>query len=468
MMAPLRLSVGALFAEDFLIQRSLSETGKVAVFEAEQKSSGRRVLLRVVEAGHFPSEEARARWLEGGKVASSQVPAVLASGVDGASGAAWVAFAGSGGESLAARLQREGRFPLEGWDELLSQVLHGLASLHQAGAVHGALSPAAIWLSSSSGELQVELHDVGLPISPEDTTLIGWAAPEVLQGGAASPAADVWSAAQLAFVLLSGKPFGAGREAASARARSFGATPPASLDPWFARCTQADPAARFPDAREALEGAADLLSEASGLAAEVMESEEPVQRKAAKPPPLPPMVRVIAENPKPAIAVILALVLLALGGGFGLGAMRGGDPKGAAAARAAAEKWAKGSFEECKAACEKGEASACHGLGQMYQYGTKTQKDEALAARHFETACSGKDGTACTSLAQLILGADGVKKDPVRASDYLRKGCDLGDAIGCADLAEMLASGNGVPKDEKGAGEYRARACKAGMTEVCR
>ena len=496
MVAPLRLPEGSTFAAEFIVQKLLFEAEDRAVYQAEQKGSGRRVALKILDPALLPDEGARARFREearvGGKVRNQYIPEALGAGLDEGTGAPWVATELLEGESLEERARREARFPAADWDELLSQVLHGLADVHRAGVAHGALRAASVFLARAADggqAFRLGILDFGLPIDPARKALLpapslAWIAPEQWASGSLSPAADVWAVGQMAFFLLTGKNYfraterpaleaeiAAGAlESASARARALGAPVPSpAFDAWFARCTRPSPAERFPDAHEALEGAADLLSEASGLASEIVESGEEAPRNKAKPPPLPPMVRVIAENPKPAIAIILLLIVGALGGGFGLGFLRGSSDKaGPAAARAAAATWTKGSFEDCKKACDKGDATACHGLGQMYQYGTRTTKDEALASQYFELSCGKNDGTACTSMAQVLLSGEGVRHKPEKAVEFFKKGCDLGDAIGCSDLAEVYASGNGVPKNEAAAADYRARACKAGMTEVCK
>jgi hypothetical protein len=495
MAASLRLPEGSTFATDFVIKKLIFEAEDRAVHVAEQKSTGREVALKVLSPALLPDDAARQRFLEdarsGGKVKTMHVLDVRGVGIDEASGLPWVATELLEGENLDQRIRKATSFPLADWDELLSQVLRGLASVHEAGAFHGGLNGASIFLAASSEVPQgfrVELLDFGLPPSAQMKAVpslarLAWASPELLDGGPLTPATDVWALGLLAFLLLTGKHYFQATEKdaleaeirkgafvpASARAQALGAPSlPRAFDAWFARCVHVDPGQRFSSANEAREGAADLLSEVSDLAAEVVDSDDSPRAK-AKPPPLPPMVRVIAENPKPAIAAILLLVVLALGGGFGLGALRGGDKKtGPEAARAAAAVWLKGTFEACKKACDGGDASACHGLGQMYQYGTKAPKDEALAAQYFELACSKQDATACASLAQISLSGEGVRHQPAKAVENYRKACDMGDAISCVDLAEIFATGNGVPRNEAEATALRARACKAGITDACK
>jgi TPR repeat protein len=326
--------------------------------------------------------------------------------------------------------------------------------------------------------------------APTQASRLPWLAPEQLDGSDPRAQSDVWALGLVAFHILAGRPyFKASRdknpdlaalraeiaagpsEPASARARAlgFGGALPKNFDNWFSRCTALDPTKRFPDARAALEGAADLLAEASAVdASEVEEEPEQAAPRKAKPPPLPPMVAALAQNPKPAVLAIVILVLAALGGGFGLGALRGGKKSPAEESRAKATMWAQGSLEASTKACDGGDPTACNGLGQMYLYGQKTPRDEVKAAQQFQRGCDKADHPSCANLAAALLAGDSVPKDPTRAVDLYRKACDGGDNISCADLSDIYRNGNGVPKDEAQATLLRDKACKAGMTEVCK
>jgi len=499
MAASVRLTAGTIFAGDYTIKKPLFEGDDRAVYLAEQKSTGREVALKVLSPELLPDDAARARFQEeakvGGKVGTIHVLDVRDVGIDATTGLPWVATELLEGENLGKRVAREKKFPLGDWDELLSQVLHGLAAVHAVGVSHGSLNDDSIFLAKSAEvneAFRVELLDFGMPRlaqmkSVSEASRVAWAAPEQLTGGAAGAPADVWAAGLLTFLALTGKHYfkatdggdvaalereikAGAVEGATARARALGFTGdlPRSFDAWFARCTRLAPADRFPGAAEALDGAADLLSEASGVAADAVVETDDAPRQKPKPPPLPPMVRVIAENPKPAIAIILLLVAAALGGGFGLGLLRGTPKGGPEASRAAAMTWSKGAFDDCKKACDKGDPTACHGLGQMYQYGLKITKDEALAAQFFSLACDKGDAPACSSMALLSLSGDGVRRQPAKAVDFYKRACDLNDAVSCADLADLYSTGNGVSKDEKAAQDLRAKACKAGMSESCK
>lgn len=497
MAASVRLTAGTIFAGDYTVKKPLFEADDRAVYVAEQKSTGRELALKVLSPDLLPDDAARARFLEeakiGGKVSTVHVLDVRSVGVDSETGLPWMASELLEGENLEQRAGRESKFPMREWDELLSQVLHGLAAVHAVGVHHGALNGESIFLAKPSEvneSFRVELLDFGVPQSARMKALskasrLAWAAPEQLKEGPQSPATDVWAVGHLAFRVLTGKNYfkaasggdvaaleaeikAGASEPASARARGLGFTEalPKTFDAWFARCTKVDPAQRFASAHDALEGAADLLTEASGVMAEEIQNDEGPRKK---PPPLPPMVRVITENPKPAIAIVALLIVAALGGGFGLGLLRGTKAKqGPAASRTAAITWSKGSVDDARKACDGGDPAACHGLGQMHQYGLKMPKDEAMAGQFFSLACDKGDAPACASMALLSLSGEGVRRQPARAVEFYQRACDMSDAVSCADLADLYATGNGVAASESTAAALRAKACQGGMTEVCK
>lgn len=494
-MGSVRLAMGSTFAGDYRVNRVLFEAEDRAVYGVEQVSTGKSLALKILAPELVPDEASKEQFLEGARIGARvgtvHILDVRAAGVDEASKMPWMVSELLEGENLDQALGKQGgRSPLENWDELLSQVLHGLAAVHAAGMCHGGLNGASIFLAKPSevGEpFRVELLDFGVPYSARmkaisQATRLPWVAPEQLAGEAPSPRSDVWSVGLLAFRLLAGKPYfkatgeaalteeikAGAAEPASARARALGATAalPKAFDAWFERCTRRTPQERFASAAEALEGAADLFAEVSGVQGEIEEAPEEVKKK---PPPLPPMVRVLTENPKPAFAAIALLILVALGGGFGMGLLRSGESKNAAdKSRTQAVGWTKSSIDECQKACDGGDLTACHGLGQIFQLGIKTPKDDAKAVQLFKKACDKSDAPACASLAQAMLNGEGTPRSPSQAATLYQKACDDGDGVSCSDLADMYVAGNGVPKDEKNAALLRQKACKLGMTEVCK
>jgi serine/threonine-protein kinase len=116
------------------------------------------------------------------------------------------------GESLEARLQREGRLPTADALPILEDVLSALAAAHAANVVHRDLKPANVFLvHQSDGRPWVKLLDFGLArgANRQDVSRIAgtpdYISPEHARGRPVSPASDLYAFGVLAFHLLTGK-----------------------------------------------------------------------------------------------------------------------------------------------------------------------------------------------------------------------------------------------------------------------
>ena len=123
------------------------------------------------------------------------------------------------GLSLARRVAEEGPLPLEDGLFILGQVLEGLERAHQAGLVHGGISPENVILRAGH-EMhydQVRLCDLGCSARVLSAGLPGgvrrlapildpYSSPEQLQGLAPEARSDLYSAATVLFYALTGEP----------------------------------------------------------------------------------------------------------------------------------------------------------------------------------------------------------------------------------------------------------------------
>ena len=171
------------------------------------------------------------------------------------------------GETLAARLEREGKLAPDVALGILRQMAEGLEAAHAAGVVHRDLKPSNVMMV---GE-RVVITDFGLSrsLSAVGLTATGGAlgtpaymAPEQIEGGEIGPATDVYSLGVLLYELVTGVlPFRGGSAMALAvkKLRETPAPPsslveglPASWDRGILGCLAQDAGARFQSARAVL------------------------------------------------------------------------------------------------------------------------------------------------------------------------------------------------------------------------
>lgn len=148
------------------------------------------------------------------------------------------------GETLRARLAREGRLPVSEALRILEGVAAGVDAIHRGRIVHRDVKPSNILLGNGT----VKVADLGIASLPERTRIttsgsivgsLSYMAPEQLQDAPATSSIDVYALAAVAYEILSGQK--ARREPnAVALAHAIATQPPPDLrNPW----PQAPPAA---------------------------------------------------------------------------------------------------------------------------------------------------------------------------------------------------------------------------------
>ena len=202
--------------------------GPVAsVYKAYDADAGTVVLLKALRPAAAADPERRARFAEearlAAKVVHPNVVRVLRVAPDGAALVAeWVE-----GRDLQDWLDARGALPPALVALVGREAARGMAAVHAAGIVHRDVTPANVLLGVDGS---VRLTDFGLaslhqagsadaaPVAGEVRGTLATMAPEVVRGGAPTPAADVFGlGALLAHALTGRAPFAA-------------ATPSATLD----------------------------------------------------------------------------------------------------------------------------------------------------------------------------------------------------------------------------------------------
>jgi serine/threonine-protein kinase len=208
------------------------------------------------------------------------------------------------GGSLRERLRSAGTFAPAEAARLLAQVASALAEAHALGVVHRDVKPDNILLQTADGRADARLTDFGIARVVDAAGLttphaiIGtphYMAPEVISGGDADPAADVYALGVVLYELLTGHPPYTGEPLAVLRQHldDVVARPPGVSDAaWFviASCLDKDPQRR-PDGDDLAPMLRDLARLSAGEPAlpAPLETDEPAA--ALTPATVAPAVR---------------------------------------------------------------------------------------------------------------------------------------------------------------------------------
>ena len=269
----MELREGAVIADRFRLVRLLGQGGMGEVWAAQHASLDIPCAVKFIHAESAEREDVRARFEREAKAAaqlrSSNVVQILDYGVF--ENTPYIAMEYLDGEPLNARLKRRGRLDAHETFRIISGVAKALTKAHAAGIVHRDLKPENVFLvPDDEGEI-AKVLDFGvakrthtLDSNTRTGALLGtpfYMSPEQAQGiKAVDHRADLWSLAVVAFRCLTGElPF---------KSEALGdllikiVTHPLpvpshvcpglteTLDGWWARAAQRDPAYRYQTAKE--------------------------------------------------------------------------------------------------------------------------------------------------------------------------------------------------------------------------
>jgi serine/threonine-protein kinase len=128
---------------------------------------------------------------------------------------------------------------------------------------------------------------------------------------------------------------------------------------------------------------------------------------------------------------------------------------------------AQGASQALKAACARGEMSACTNLGEMYADGQGVAENDSAAVPLLRRACDGGHMRGCARLGAIYAETNGAYADPKGAIRLLSKGCDAEEAAACSQLAFLYLTGQGVPANKAEAIVLLQKACDAGKADTC-
>jgi len=222
---------GDLVAGRYRLLSCIGVGGTADVWRAHDERRRRTVTLKVLRERDDPV--IRRAFLAEAEILDSLTHAAIVPvlGIHDFLGTTAIIFAHVEGESLAAVAARR-RFAAREVAGIVIQLSGALAALHRRGFVHLDLKPANILISSGP---RVRLLDFGIaePIGHAPQPLRGtprYVAPEIRDGGPATPSSDVYGLAIVARELLGAGAAGPRGAAVLARAPRRGPGPPLPAD----------------------------------------------------------------------------------------------------------------------------------------------------------------------------------------------------------------------------------------------
>jgi serine/threonine-protein kinase len=379
-----------------LIER-IAGGGSAVVWRARDEHLDRRVGLKRLHPHLLPDEASRRRLVAEARAAAALSHPVIVDvyDVDPAGESPALVMELVEGESLAARIEREGPLDERAAAALTADVAEALYHAHQRGVIHRDVKPGNVLLAADG---RTRLVDFGiahsLAPSAERLTLAGTVmgtlramAPEQLTGGPITPRTDLYGLGVVLHEALTGHaPYPATSPVALADAQRAG--PPAmdGIDPALASviaaCLSHDPTSRPLHAGALAAALRDWLA-GDPAAALAMAPLLPVRvDTAAITRPMPrvaaPVVAAASAVPGPAarrrrslawpiaaLAVVAVMAVAAAGvlPGIGPGADAAPAPSSDSASATPSPAWMAGLIGQIEAAC--GADSAAHAQADM-------------------------------------------------------------------------------------------------------
>jgi serine/threonine-protein kinase len=209
---------GDLIADRYRLLDQIAEGGMGNVWRADDEVLGRTVAVKAMraEVRDDPTFSARFR-LEARSIAALHHPGVVSvydyGEVDGdGPGYAYLVMAYVDGESLGARVARDGRLPAAVTMDLVGQVARALEAVHEAGIIHRDVKPDNVLIDADGRAVLVDFGVVRSATASELTgsgQVIGTArymAPEQVSKLPLTPATDVYALGAVAYHCLAGVP----------------------------------------------------------------------------------------------------------------------------------------------------------------------------------------------------------------------------------------------------------------------
>jgi eukaryotic-like serine/threonine-protein kinase len=197
----------------FRVLEPLGSGGMGVVYAAEDLRLDRVVALKLPLPTQRLDSSGRARFLQEARSAGGldhpNICSVYEVG-ETEEGQLFLAMARYQGETLRARIAREGASPVGEAVAVARQIARGLAAAHQAGIVHRDLKPANVMLPPD-GVLKIldfglaKVRDLSLSGSGRMLGTAAYMAPEQIRGAPVDGRTDLWSLGVVLYEMLTGR-----------------------------------------------------------------------------------------------------------------------------------------------------------------------------------------------------------------------------------------------------------------------
>jgi eukaryotic-like serine/threonine-protein kinase len=261
------LATGQVVLGRYTVERELGRGGMGAVYLARDAKLGERVALKTISSvlAHDPgelTERFRREVQAARRVTHPNVIRIHDLGEDGP--LLFLSMEYVEGDTLYARVKRDGALDVTEGLELLGKIAAGVAAAHAAGVVHRDLKPQNVLLGAGN---TVKVIDFGLAKTSFSTGMTAtglimgtpeYMAPEQVRGRRSDARTDVYALGALAYFVLAGRaPFVGDTPIAIGFAhvhepvkspRDERPEIPAAVEAVILRALSKDPAQRFADA----------------------------------------------------------------------------------------------------------------------------------------------------------------------------------------------------------------------------
>ncbi len=213
---------------NYRLLRPLGSGGMGSVYEGEDRTSGRRVAVKLVSADHHVSEETLARFRQEGRLASAiaHPRCVFVLAADEEAGRPYIVMELMPGATLNDLVTKNGPLPIEDAIGKILDVIEGLQEAHRLGVIHRDVKPSNCFVAEDG---RVKIGDFGLAKSlsgnvhlTKTGSFLGtplFASPEQVRNDPLNEQTDVYSVAATLYFLLTGRAPFQGKDAAATLAR---------------------------------------------------------------------------------------------------------------------------------------------------------------------------------------------------------------------------------------------------------